>query len=59
MIITCPKCEARMTLSRHLTYPMGPAKLIYACTANPNHVRVFEEATVRELVSFHEQAERS
>ena len=31
-----------MVLKERLEFPTGPAKLIYECTANPNHVNVID-----------------
>ncbi|MNK58897.1 hypothetical protein D3C87_779960 [compost metagenome] len=41
-IPVCSKCGAPMVLKERLEYPLGPAKLIYECTANPNHVSVVD-----------------
>jgi len=41
-IPVCSKCGAPMVLKERLDYPLGPAKLIYECTANPNHVSVVD-----------------
>ncbi|HEY9854975.1 MAG TPA: hypothetical protein V6D05_04495 [Stenomitos sp.] len=42
--IVCSKCGAPMVLKERLVFPGGPAKLVYECTANPNHVTVMDAA---------------
>lgn len=38
--MTCPKCGAEMTLARTIEFEQGPAKGIWECEKNANHVLI-------------------
>ncbi|MNY07135.1 hypothetical protein D3C86_1399230 [compost metagenome] len=38
--MTCPKCGEPMTLDRTIQFAEGPAKAIWCCGLEPNHVRI-------------------
>lgn len=44
MTLSCPKCGSSMAQTSRIAFPVGPAKLVYTCANNANHVQVLEES---------------
>lgn len=44
MTLSCPKCGSAMAQTSRISFSTGPAKLVYTCTNNANHVQVLEES---------------
>lgn len=45
VVISCTQCGAPMALSKRITFESGPARLVYECDSNRNHVSVVEVDT--------------
>ncbi len=43
MTVSCPKCDAAMTLKSRIRFAAGPGKLIYVCIKSANHVRIVDD----------------